>query len=367
LLLDSRLATAPLLAIVLFFVLKRHTPQKIRSSIILRRVVRPYITFLTVEEAEARLYPNDNATNANHNSITRKRSWRTVALGILALFEALGWCSVATYTYSTLPVIDPYSLYVNFWWNSVIMSLAWTYCAYRPLQHPKLTPLYDCLTIYVVAGILSIFHLSRYIYISYVTSAALFRDHLLAVGTFINLTILGGILAITLTTHMANPGSGTGLTRVKGDLIVDYQGKRTSPEDYTTIWNWLSFACITPVTQQRDLSQEKDVPNLSPSMSTNTIYSKYKDIGGEYYVDGKITPRRFFWHWWRANSLDVILVFTLSTAAAILEFAGPLSLKLILDCLTGIMMPDHPLTKVETRQLRAQAVIIRSYTLSLPS
>ena len=68
-----------------------------------------------------------------------------------------------------------------------------------------------------MAGILAIIHLSRYIYISCVIGAGLLRDPLLVVGTLVNLATIGGLLAITLTTHMANPGPGIGLTRVKGD------------------------------------------------------------------------------------------------------------------------------------------------------
>ena len=88
--LDSRLATAPILAIVLFFLLGHHTPRKIRSSPVLHRLIRTYITFLTMDEAEARLYPNAHSNTTNQNPIGRKRTWRMIVLGILALFEALG-------------------------------------------------------------------------------------------------------------------------------------------------------------------------------------------------------------------------------------------------------------------------------------
>jgi hypothetical protein len=369
--LDSRLATVPLLALVLFFLLKRHSQNWIRSSALLCRLIRPFITFLTIEEAETRIYPNINASNnTNHSSITRKRSWRTVALGVLALFEALGWCSVAIYTY-TISSIDPYSMDANYWWNSVIMSVAWAYCAYRPLLRPKLTPMYDCLTIYIVAGILATLHLSRYIYISYVINVALSRDSLLAIGTFANPLFIGILLGITLTTHIANPGLGTSLSRVQDDDIIASDVKRISPEDYTTLWNWITFAWLTPVTQQPNLAKEKDIWSLSPVMSTEAVYAKFKETGREVYIDidikgkGKgeakiqITPSQFVWHWWRANSLDILGGFLFCTVASILEFAGPLCLKLILDSLSAIMMPalNHSLTQLEIRQLRAQAVV----------
>jgi hypothetical protein len=122
--LDSRLATAPLLVIVLFLPLKQHIPSWIRSLPTTQRLIRPYITFPIIQEAETRLCPNSRANKTDYNSITRKRSWRTVVLGVLALFEALGWCSVVIYTYSTVPRTDPYSIYANYWWNSVVMSVA---------------------------------------------------------------------------------------------------------------------------------------------------------------------------------------------------------------------------------------------------
>ena len=95
-------------------------------------------------------------------------------------------------------------------------------------------------------------------------------------------------------------------------------------------------------------------------MATRAIYSKYVETGRRFVLpDGKITPGAFFWHYWACNSLDYLLEFGLSFVSLILEFAGPLFLKLILDNISKL---PAAATEVETRKLRAKALI---YAISL--
>lgn len=153
---------------------------------------------------------------------------------------------------------------------------------------------------------------------------------------------------------MANPGIETGLVREKGDSIRARNGVAVCPQDYTTLWKWITFAWMTPVTKQTELSKEEDIWNLPPSIATRAVYSKYSEIGKSFYPDGKITLSRFFWHWWRANSLDIIVEFIFSFAGVFLDFSGPLFLKLILDCISSFSQVS--LTPIELRRLRAQAI-----------
>jgi hypothetical protein len=310
---------------------------------------------LTIQEAEERRY--DSPFTPWTLATPSVRSGRTITLGILAVIEAEAWLSISVYTFPILPITGQDLDKVDYWWNAVVKFLAWTYCAYCPLRRPKLTPLYEVFIFHLTLGVLGVLHLSRYTYDTYVYRIHPLRHPLFVFATILDLTIVFGSLYITLTTHIAHPGPESGLLRKDDGSIQDSDGQLVSPEDYTTLWRWTTFAWVTPVTKQKDLSTEDDVWNLSPLMATRAIYSKYVEVGQQFYPEGKITPIQFVWHLWKCHSLDIILGFSLSTLSALSEFAQPLFLKLILDAISEFTTPNYPLSAVEVRQIRAVAVV----------
>jgi hypothetical protein len=275
----------------------------------------------------------------------------------LALIESAAWLYIAVCAFPTLPLIDQDPDKVDCWWNAVVMFLAWTYCAYRPLRRPKPTPLYDIFVFHIILGVLRVLHLSRYVYATYVYHAHPFRNPLFISATTLDLTVFFASLYITFTTHIAHPGPESGLLRKDDGSIRNSDGQLVSPEDYTTLWKWITFAWVTPVTKQKDLSYEDDVWNMSPLMATRAIYSKYVEVGKQFHLDGKVTPSQFIWHLWMCNSLDIILEFIISSLGILSQFAQPLFLKIILDCISDFTSPQHPLTVIEICQLRANVVI----------
>jgi hypothetical protein len=103
------------------------------------------------------------------------------------------------------------------------------------------------------------------------------------------------------------------------------QGKSVSPEDYTSLWGWISFHWVQPII---DLGtdttlQESDVWDLSPTMQARPLYMKFCTVK-------RATLLRKLW---ATNSLDLILDFVLNFASIVFDYLGPFFLKRILDSL----------------------------------
>jgi hypothetical protein len=313
------------------------------------RVVRPFRTFLDVKEAEALLQDHKHVTPASAGTIVHRLSkGRSLVFAALGLCQVLVWSSVFWFLFITLPVTPPGGEPTELFATAFVSGLAWTYATLRAVMHPTTTPPYDLFTIYCLLFLRAIESVGVAAYQSYVYERNLFSYGIELFASLLNITVLTVLLALILNMPIAIPGDGRGITK---EVI----GTKVSPEDYTTLWNWIGFGWVTPLTKRESLFNEDDVWDLSPLMATRAIYTKYAEVGKAYQnSSGKVTPSSFFWHWWACNSLDIILEFGLSMLSIALEFSSPLFLKLILECIASLGTEISP---VEARKLRAQALI----------
>lgn len=349
---DSIWLRAPLLALVVIFTVRKRVPGLPEP---LKRFVRPFKPFLKPYEAEERLRKDKTSSTPPIVVVSKpasKAPGRNFALAALGLLETLSWFSICAYKLVSNTVDDHPSSPNTEFWNAAIFSLTWLYATLKPAIRPKVKPHYDLFTIYLISLVVALLEAGGYVYLSYVYQLPFFRDMAFITFSSLNILVLFTVLVITLRTRLAVP--------VEGSVISPADiGTNISPEDYTTLWNWITFAWVTPITQ-RNIQKEEDVWKLSPLMATRAIYSKYVETGRLFVLpDGKITPGAFFWHYWACNSLDFILEFGLSFVSLTLEFAGPLFLKLILDSISKL---PTAVTEVETRKLRAEALL---YAFSL--
>ena len=76
------------------------------------------------------------------------------------------------------------------------------------------------------------------------------------------------------------------------------QGQSVTPEDYTSLWGWVTFFWVKPLVDLgRDTTlNETDVWNLSPTMQSRPIFVKFSAIAQSTLL------RRL----WTANSLDLM-------------------------------------------------------------
>ncbi|KAH9476699.1 ABC transporter 7 [Psilocybe cubensis] len=100
-------------------------------------------------------------------------------------------------------------------------------------------------------------------------------------------------------------------------------GHSVSPEDYTNLWGWITFKWVYPLVKRgtNTTLEEKDVWDMSPTMQSRPIFVKFSSIKRSTLL------RRL----WAANSLDLILDFSLTFVSVLFNYAGPFFLKRILD------------------------------------
>lgn len=335
----------PILLLVVFLIIRNTAPKRPRSF---QRFFRPFKTYIKIHEAEALMQGHTTFVTAPTQSTITHRlpRGRSLLYASLGLFQALVWSSLFWFALVTMPISLPPNDDGELLANSFVCGLAWTYATLRPAMHPKSTPPYDLFAIYCLLFLKAIEAVGVAAYQSYVYQTSLFSYGIELFAMLLNLSVLIILLTVCFNTPIATPGDG---------IPKEAIGTTISPEDYTTLWKWITFEWMTKLTKRESLYKEEDVWDLSPMMATRAIYTKYAEAGKAYRgADGKVTPSSFFWHWWSCNSLDIILEFGFSMLSLFLDFASPLFLKLILECITLLGKETSP---VEARKLRAQAMI----------
>ena len=108
-------------------------------------------------------------------------------------------------------------------------------------------------------------------------------------------------------------------------ILTSLQGASDSPEDYTTLFGWLTFSWVAPliVKGTNTTLNEPDVWNVSPTMQARPLYMKFSATYRNTLL------RRL----WAANSLDLLLDFGLTYVSVVFNYLGPFFLKRILDSL----------------------------------
>lgn len=338
----------PILSLVVFLIVWTVAP--IKKSAIVRRVFRPFKTYIKIHEAEALMQGHKTPVRASMQTTTSHRlpRGRSLIYASLGLCQALVWSSIFWYSLIAMPLNLPSNDDHELLASSFVCGFAWTYATLRPAMHPKSTPPYDLFAIYCLLLLKAIEAIGVMAYQSYVYQINIFSYGIDLFASLLNSSVLVLLLIVVFTTHIAIPGETSGISR-------EAIGTTISPEDYTTLWKWITFGWMTQLTKRESLYKEEDVWDLSPMMATKALYTKYAEVGKAYRdPSGKVTSSSFFWHWWACNSLDIILEFCLSMLSLLLDFASPLFLKLILDCITRLGRETSP---VEARKLRAQAMI----------
>lgn len=98
-----------------------------------------------------------------------------------------------------------------------------------------------------------------------------------------------------------------------------------SPEDYTTLWGWVTFDWVTPLLQKsldNGVLNEDDIWLPSSMIRARPLYAKFSPLRGSLL-------KRL----WKANSRDMITDFVLTYVSVMLAYTIPFFLKGILDAL----------------------------------
>ncbi|EKM52518.1 uncharacterized protein PHACADRAFT_211766 [Phanerochaete carnosa HHB-10118-sp] len=283
------------------------TPLPITIRRILLAIKRPFRAFLTLDEAEA-LHSDALQEELGKHSLSGPL-WRTVVLSLIALAETLSWLVVGSYRFAT----QPEELWDDL--RPFAVAVSWLYATCRPVASPSATPPYDLFILYILRTAFDILTFGGELYNRAVNGISLPGSWTLA-AQILNLAALCLLLGVILGMPLAVPSP----TVRREDI-----GKSVSPEDYTSLWNWISFLWVKPLIDRgtHETLNESDVWTLSPTMQARPVYTKFSTCK-------RPTLLRTLW---AANSLDLTLDFALTYISVIFNYLGPFFLKQILDSL----------------------------------
>ncbi|KAH7927022.1 P-loop containing nucleoside triphosphate hydrolase protein [Leucogyrophana mollusca] len=266
-----------------------------------------FTTYLTLPEAEA-LTATDNDDGLPKVSSQAIPLWRTVIFSFVGLAQALAWLATGAYVLTTNALYAQSGIY------HILTSLTWVYAAIRPVFWAKATAYADLFSLYLIHLTSGISLLGGAVYEHKVYGGPL--PTLTLVALVLNLVAVLVLLSTVVTMPCQLPSE-----RVKKEDI----GLSVSPEDYTTIWGWITFSWVYPLIRRGTsmTMNEEDVWNLSPTMQSRPVFTKFSTISRPSLF------RRLL----AANSLDLILDMVLALLSTALDYAPPFFLKRIIDAI----------------------------------
>ncbi|KAJ7108139.1 multidrug resistance-associated ABC transporter [Mycena epipterygia] len=299
-------------------------PRRIRRLV--DAIKSPFTQYLSLHDAEGlALADGTNVAEAETELEVDERVplWRTVVFVFVGLLACLAWIADGSFL-----LITGQSR-----WEAVqgfLIASTWLYTTARPILWPTATPPFDMFWIYMLQIAGGVLQLGGH-WFQHNAYGAPLPDTSVLVGLSANLVASVGLVAVILGMPLALPSH-----LVKKEDI----GWSVSPEDYTSLWGWVSFRWVYPLVQRgrNTTLNEKDVWDLSPNIQSRPIFIKFSTLPQKSLL-AKL---------WAANSFDVIVDFALTFCSIAFNYCGPFFLKRILDAID---------TSNETEKDKAKAYI----------
>ncbi|KAF8060200.1 multidrug resistance-associated ABC transporter [Lyophyllum atratum] len=318
-------------AIFVFCICLFSIPLPAPAKKVFDTLTRPFKTYLTLDEAEA--LDTDAAAGdtvegdedvdfkADVASSPAVPLWRTLVFVLTGLTETLFWLAYGSYRIIESPS-DVWGAARTF-----LVGASWLYTVFRPIVRPTATAPFDLFALYLFLFIGALLQVGGAVYDHQVFGDSWPAGVVLG-ALWGNLIIVGALVNVVASMPLAVPSK-----RVHRDKI----GLSISPEDYTSLWGWVTFNWVYPLVQRgrNTTLNEKDIWSLSPTMQSRAIFIKFVTIQRSTLL------RRL----WAANSLDLILDFLLTVVSVTFNYAGPFFLKRILDAIDL----DTPTPETRTR------------------
>ncbi|KAJ7047868.1 hypothetical protein C8F04DRAFT_1060324 [Mycena alexandri] len=303
----AALAPSVLVAAICLSFVQPPLPKPVRKLV--DAVKSPFTRYLSVHEAEglmladAQNVPEAAAALEVDNTIPL---WRTVLFVFIGLLQCLAW--LAGGSFSLITGHPPWEAIQRF-----LVALPWLYTAVRPISRPTATPPYDMFAIYLALIGGGVLQLGGYLF-QHTAWGAPLPGTLVILGLSLNLAALVGLVTVIMGMPLALPSHLVN----KADI-----GSSVSPEDYTSLWGWISFRWVYPLVQRgrNTTLNEKDIWDLTPNIQSRPIFIKFSSLP-QVSLLAKL---------WAANSFDIIGDFVLTLLSVMFNYAGPFFLKRILD------------------------------------
>ncbi|KAJ7208590.1 hypothetical protein GGX14DRAFT_551298 [Mycena pura] len=298
-------AIPPTILVLTFCVVKFHPPLPAPVKRFVRAVKAPFEQFLTLREAEASLVPGLDDIEVEGAPQYDVPVWRPL-LAVIGLAQCLVWIATAAFSFATeAPVWQGL--------RQLLLCGTWMYTTIRAATYMHATPPYDLFTLYAVYFVTAVIQLAGYCFEYYVDRVPLPGDIVVA-GMVLNVASTLAVLLAVLQMPLDVPSSRTDVAQI---------GVTLSPENYTRLWQWMTFSWVYPLIKKGTYTTlaDKDVYQLSPNLQSRPVFIKFSNLKMPSLIQ----------RLWVANSLDIILDVILTIVAVIFNYAGPFFLKRILD------------------------------------
>jgi hypothetical protein len=405
----ATLLPTSLVLVFLLFALRIPAPSTLKS--LTSNLSAPFQTYLTLPEAEAYLSGASPAQAAavRNRSIGRVKLWRSVVQSALALALALAWTVGGAFRAALNPEYPTWRLLQPF-----IVGSAWLYAALKPTFAPKPTVAYDLFALYILHLVGSVLTFGGALYDAYLSAPYHAVPTSAVVLNVLNLGVIVLLLLVSLSTPIALPSSyvvaaQVGRTPINSISTITSESGPSSnsasttttsspptPEDYTTLYGWLSFAWVSPLVAAGTSTtlNEKDVWALSPTLQSAALFRKLVALRAKFgswtgvsspsgsasstttsassSTNVKPTTTRskpnLLRLLWAANSLDILLDASLTVVSILFAYAGPFFLREILASISSFASftadPNStPEEEAQARASRAKAYVYAALTL----
>ncbi|KAK0200579.1 hypothetical protein DFS33DRAFT_1362775 [Desarmillaria ectypa] len=288
-------------------------PAKIRPLI--ESIKAPLQTFLPLHEAEA-LDLDEKGPGGEVEVDYVVPLWRTVVFALLGLVEALSWLGIGSYHLAR----HPQDIWVGI--QPLLIALTWLYTVVVPVARPSPTPPFDLFTLYIVHLLSGIVLLAGALYENSVYDLPLPPVTLISAYS-INLVIVLVVLGVVVNMPLNLPSRQVDKKSI---------GATVSPEDYTTLFGWLTFSWVYPLVKngRYNTLNDIDVWNLSPSFQSRPLFIKFSNV-----VRSSLLRKI-----WASNSLDIILDALFTVLSVIFNYTTPFFLNRILASIGPHATPE---------------------------
>ncbi|QRW10315.1 ABC transporter [Ceratobasidium sp. AG-Ba] len=238
----------------------------------------------------------------------KPKTWRQFLLGFIAILE-IG-LSTAILVLHAAGQVHTFQIV-----TCSISVASWVYAGLRPLLAPSCVPYYDLFTLYTA---------------QFLAGCVVLCSNWRSVTYVLNVTMaLIGIMAIV-----------TMPLRVAGKPEPDAEGRHPALEDYCTLLEWMTFSWVSPMISigANKALEERDVWQLSREMRTKVLMRQFLQLKRPSLLRRLLV----------ANGRDMFLDMILTFACAVLDFAPPVFLNLILRALTPNSPSASPLSIIDS-------------------
>ncbi|KAF7331551.1 ATP-dependent bile acid permease [Mycena kentingensis (nom. inval.)] len=272
----------------------------------------PFTKFLTLHEAEA---IQADAQSASDNDLAAPTAptplWRARVFAFVGIIQFLAWTALAV-AGALHQTADSWGLT-----RLGLVASTWLYTAVRSVVSPPTTAPFDLFALYVAHVCGAVLVIGGYLFEYAVGDQDVpLPPRYLLVASSIYFAIVLVLLSLATGIPMALPSA-----RIKKEDI----GNSVSPEDYTTLYQWITFSWMYPLVKKgtRQTLDEDDVWAMSPTMQSRPVFLKFQSIVRKTLLRRIVV----------ANSFDMLIDFIGTIGSIFFQYAGPYLLKNLLELL----------------------------------